>query len=279
MEHAARIRSADQFHSVEIGFLNYNSPKFLDSVKTSVDAGISKIVVVPYFLVPGKFVKVDLPEQIREAEQAFPGIDFVIAEPLGNDARMAEGVIDLSRSAVPSEETDGWTHNAREAAALCKHRSYCPLYESDLCKTRDFVATVKSSGNFVPNQDATKQRSLLLMVHGSPRETANKPMYEVLEHIRSYGAFELADAGFMECNEPDIPTAIQSMVERGAKEIVAVPYFLHPGNHTANDLPELLRAAHAKYPEVGFYLSEHLGRSPKITEILFDRANSAINKK
>ena len=114
--------------------------------------------------------------------------------------------------------------------------------------------------------------ALLVLVHGSPRMTANAPMFEVLEVIRRRGDYPIVEAGFMECNEPDIPTAIESCIALGAAEIVAVPYFLHTGNHVAEDLPSLLEEAQARHPEVRFRLADFLGRAPQLTEVLLARA-------
>ena len=113
--------------------------------------------------------------------------------------------------------------------------------------------------------------ALLVMVHGSPRPIANEEMFRVVEIVKQRGAFPIVEVGFMECNAPDIPTAIASCVSQGATEIAAVPYFLHTGKHVADDLPTLLEQARERYPEITFRMGEYLGRSPRLTEILADR--------
>jgi sirohydrochlorin ferrochelatase len=118
--------------------------------------------------------------------------------------------------------------------------------------------------------------ALLVLVHGSPNTAANDDMFRVLELIRGRGDYDIAEAGFLECNEPDIPSSIDRCVSMGADEVVAVPYFLHTGNHVADDLPTLLEAAREKYPLVRFRLADFLGRSPLLTEILASRALEAL---
>ena len=113
--------------------------------------------------------------------------------------------------------------------------------------------------------------ALLVMVHGSPRPVANQEMFRVVEIVKQRGAFPIVEVGFMECNEPDIPTAIANCAAQGATEIAAVPYFLHTGKHVADDLPTLLEEARERYPEITFRMGEYLGRSPRLTEILADR--------
>ena len=118
------------------------------------------------------------------------------------------------------------------------------------------------------------KQALLVMVHGSPRPIANEEMFRAVEIVKERGVFPVVEVGFMECNEPDIPTAIAACAAQGATEIRAVPYFLHTGKHVADDLPTLLEAARERYPHLMFLMGDYLGRSPRLTEILADRIAS-----
>ena len=113
------------------------------------------------------------------------------------------------------------------------------------------------------------------MVHGSPRPESNLDMFEVVETVRRRGAFPIVEVGFMECNEPFISDAIEACVRRGAKRVIAVPYFLHPGNHVADDLPTLLEAAQERYPQVEFLMGDYLGRDSHIADVIVDRVKQA----
>jgi sirohydrochlorin ferrochelatase len=119
--------------------------------------------------------------------------------------------------------------------------------------------------------------ALLVLVHGSPRASANEPMHRVVELIRERGVYPIVEVGFMECNEPTIPEAVESCVEQGATRVIAVPYFLHTGNHVADDLPTLLEEAKRRYPEVEFLMGDFIGRAPELTDILLKRALAARN--
>ena len=115
-------------------------------------------------------------------------------------------------------------------------------------------------------------RSLLVMVHGTPRPTANAEMLRVVEDVRARGIFGAVEVGFMECNAPSIPDAIDALASQGATEILAVPYFLHTGTHVCDDLPTLLEEGKARHPGVVFRLGDYLGLSPVLTQILQERA-------
>ena len=119
------------------------------------------------------------------------------------------------------------------------------------------------------------QNSLLLMAHGSPRPESNNDLYRVADAVRERGVFRHVAVGFMECNQPDIPAAIDELAESGATEIVAVPYFLHPGNHVADDLPTILEDAQQRYPDIQFTMGDYLGRDAALEVVILDRAAQA----
>jgi len=116
--------------------------------------------------------------------------------------------------------------------------------------------------------------ALLVLVHGSPRPVANQDMFHVVEVVRQRSVFPIVEVGFLECNEPDIPTAIDACIAQGATEVIAVPYFLHTGTHVADDLPTLLEQAQERYPNIEFRMGDYLGRSERLTDILEDRVQA-----
>ena len=116
------------------------------------------------------------------------------------------------------------------------------------------------------------------MVHGSPRPIANEEMFRVVEEVERRDVFPIVVVGFMECNAPTIPDAIELCVLQGAEEVIATPYFLHTGTHVADDLPTLLEAGMKKYPKVRFKMGDFLGRSPALTDILESRLERAVSE-
>ncbi len=117
--------------------------------------------------------------------------------------------------------------------------------------------------------------ALLVMVHGSPRPVANEDMYAVVEVVRQRGVYPIVEVGFMECNAPSIPEAIDRCVAQGAERVIAVPYFLHTGNHVADDLPGLLEEAQGRHPAVGFLMGDYIGHDALIADVIRDRVTQA----
>lgn len=116
------------------------------------------------------------------------------------------------------------------------------------------------------------KEALLVMVHGSPRPVANNDMFAVVDVIRERGTYPIVEVGFMEINEPAIPEAIDRCVAQGAERVLAVPYFLHTGNHVTDDLPTLLEEAQSRYPQVEFLMGDYLGHDPLLVDVVAERA-------
>jgi sirohydrochlorin ferrochelatase len=121
------------------------------------------------------------------------------------------------------------------------------------------------------------KQALLVMVHGSPRPVANEDMYAVVDLVRKRGIYPIVEVGFMECNEPTIPAAIETCVAQGAQRVVAVPYFLHTGNHVAEDLPSLLEEAQARHKQVEFLMGDYIGHDALIADVIRDRVMQATS--
>lgn len=100
--------------------------------------------------------------------------------------------------------------------------------------------------------------SLLLMAHGTPRASANAPLYTLADILASRLNLANARVSYLDCNSPTIPQGIEQLVASGAKRIIALPYFLHLGRHVAEDLPEIIAEAQAKHSNTLIHLAHHL---------------------
>ncbi|HYH09146.1 MAG TPA: sirohydrochlorin chelatase [Thermoanaerobaculia bacterium] len=115
--------------------------------------------------------------------------------------------------------------------------------------------------------------TLLITAHGSPRPEANEDIRRVVELIRDYAIVKI---GYLDCNQPDIPAAIDECVAAGAKSIAAVPYFLHSGKHFQRDVPELLEAGARKHG-VLIRFGDYVGHLPQIDDVLRDRVRAVTS--
>ncbi len=82
--------------------------------------------------------------------------------------------------------------------------------------------------------------ALVLIGHGSRLPYSKEIISKIAEKIKERDLYPIIEIGMMEFNEPTIPQAIKSAVEKGAKKITVVPVFLAHGNHTKRDIPKIL---------------------------------------
>lgn len=116
----------------------------------------------------------------------------------------------------------------------------------------------------------------LVIAHGSRNPALVAAHTEICERVASrVGDRATVRPAYLEITEPSIPDAIDTAVADGAEVVVLVPYFLHVGNHTLRDLPEILDDARGRHRGVELVLADHLGIDDRLVEITIDRAVTA----
>jgi sirohydrochlorin cobaltochelatase len=128
--HATRLRENGDAGVVEIGYLNYSEPPFAQTVERCAEMGVTRIIVTPYFLAPGYFVRVEMTKAIEAARAKHPGIEFIASAPLGFDEGLACAIIESAHSARTRET---WRGDMDRAAQSCRANRECPLYGSPGC--------------------------------------------------------------------------------------------------------------------------------------------------
>jgi sirohydrochlorin ferrochelatase len=126
--HAARLRL--EWPQVEVGYMNYSEPTFAEAVAKCEAQGATRIVVAPFFLVPGYFVTKSLPEHLAKAQADFPNLQFVVAEAIGFDERLADALIEAAAEPLGPGE---WRDDLAAAARGCRARPDCPMYGTPNC--------------------------------------------------------------------------------------------------------------------------------------------------
>jgi len=114
--------------------------------------------------------------------------------------------------------------------------------------------------------------AVLLIAHGSRRAEANADLDHVAEGLRARGRYPIVQPSFLELADPDIEAGGALCVERGAHEVILLPYFLSPGKHVVEDLTAARDRLAVRFPQVRFVLAEPLGRHPLLLDIVIQRA-------
>ncbi|MGH0033360.1 MAG: sirohydrochlorin chelatase [Myxococcota bacterium] len=120
----------------------------------------------------------------------------------------------------------------------------------------------------------TSRRTLLLVDHGSRRAEANALLERIADGLRRRTGDTVRTA-HLEIAQPDIGSAIDACAAEGAREVVVVPWFLGPGRHTTQDIPEQVARAGRRHPRLRLRIADPLGTDDALLDVLLSRAASA----
>jgi sirohydrochlorin ferrochelatase len=92
-----RLRAMNNaFESIEAAFLELAEPSIGNALQDQIDAGHTRIVVLPYFLAAGQHVQQDIPQQVALISQRHPHVNIQIAQHLGANPEMASMLLKLA---------------------------------------------------------------------------------------------------------------------------------------------------------------------------------------
>ncbi len=117
---------------------------------------------------------------------------------------------------------------------------------------------------------------VIIVDHGSRRGESNDMLLEVVRRFAAESHYKIVEPAHMEIAEPSVAAAFDRCVERGATRVVVMPYFLLPGKHWHQDIPNLTAAAAAKHPGVEFLVAAPLGLHPLIAEVIKSRVEHCV---
>ena len=112
----------------------------------------------------------------------------------------------------------------------------------------------------------------MLAGHGSRTRGFDRAMRRVEKALKLSRRYLDVRCGFLEAAEPSIPQAILECVQRGAKEVRVLPYFILGGKHVLKDIPALVALAAERHrPAAKIVLCPYLGYHPKIVSVVEER--------
>src|SRR5690554_3190256 len=100
--------------------------------------------------------------------------------------------------------------------------------------------------------------SVVLVAHGSRAGEANQAHLDLAAALDAR-IEPVVIGAFMELAEPSIADGIGRAVDAGASVVAVVPYFLHPGRHLRQDIPQMVADAAEARPDADIRLLDHFG--------------------
>ena len=125
-----------------------------------------------------------------------------------------------------------------------------------------------------------QNNALIIVAHGSRKTSSNEEVMALGEKVKSLldKDYMFVMTAFLEFATPSLEESMLSCIDKGASEIVILPYFLASGNHVTRDIPEVIQKTQSSHPQVKIILKEHLGSSSDMVRLLSSMAVSS-NKK
>ncbi|MEO0586020.1 MAG: CbiX/SirB N-terminal domain-containing protein [Planctomycetota bacterium] len=78
-----KLESARRYPIVEAAHMELAEPSIATAFDKCVQRGATKVLICPYFLLPGKHWSQDIPALAQEAAGKHPGVSFVVTAPIG----------------------------------------------------------------------------------------------------------------------------------------------------------------------------------------------------
>jgi sirohydrochlorin ferrochelatase len=116
-----------------------------------------------------------------------------------------------------------------------------------------------------------------LIAHGSRHADANADLVHVATALAQREQV-IVETAYLELAEPGIDASGARCVERGARRVVMLPYFLSAGVHVRRDLTRAREQLSERFPDVEFRLAEPLGRHPLLLDVVADRLREALSQ-
>jgi sirohydrochlorin cobaltochelatase len=178
--------------------------RIVDFARDCLVVGVSRVIILPLFLLPGVHVMEDIPAQVNLARQSIgaDGLEIIVAP---------------------------------------------------------FLGTYPAVGQLFGDRRSQLPDRTILLAHGSRREGGN----QIVEQLAL--ALDLEPAYWSV--SPSLTDRVTALVDRGAKEIGILPYFLFAGGIT-DAIGELVTQLEQQFPSVRINLAQPIGNSPALLTAL-----------
>ncbi|MGH1370945.1 MAG: sirohydrochlorin chelatase [Cellvibrionaceae bacterium] len=126
------------------------------------------------------------------------------------------------------------------------------------------------TSNHNPSDTLPDNRALIIMAHGSRRDSANTEFFELVKNIdqqsRSYGCIRPA------LLEQAPPTLLQAAEELPASitAIDVYPLFFNCGRHVEKDIPQQVSELIERYPSKTIRLLDYFGQSEQLAGLILN---------
>ena len=118
----------------------------------------------------------------------------------------------------------------------------------------------------------------MLVDHGSHVAQSNDVLFRVAVGLKRLTSWTIVEPAHMELSEPSIAMALAQCVAQGADLVVVFPYLLSPGRHVSVDIPRLVEAAAAHYPDLETRIAQPFGLHDLLLKVVIERVTQCLDQ-
>jgi sirohydrochlorin cobaltochelatase len=104
-----------------------------------------------------------------------------------------------------------------------------------------------------------KSPAIILFAHGARDPEWAQPFKKIKRALEARQPGVTVELAFLELMEPALADAVAKLANAGHPSITIAPLFMAQGGHLKNDLPKILDALRADYPETEITLLPAIG--------------------
>jgi sirohydrochlorin cobaltochelatase len=121
----------------------------------------------------------------------------------------------------------------------------------------------------------SSEPALLIVGHGSRDPRGAEEFQELVSLVRARAPMPV-EGGFIELSRPPISECVNSLRERGAREVSAVPLMLLAAGHAKDDVPATLVREKLTHPDLDFHYGRALGIRSELLELMDERISAVV---
>jgi sirohydrochlorin ferrochelatase len=97
---ASEVARRGGYSAVEAAFLEGGRPSLKEAVGALAERGLSRIVVIPYFLTLGLHLQRDLPRLVAEIQRLHPRLLIEVTPPLDTHPALIDALLDRAKESA-----------------------------------------------------------------------------------------------------------------------------------------------------------------------------------
>ena len=109
-------------------------------------------------------------------------------------------------------------------------------------------------------------RGIVLLAHGARDPEWARPFEAIRERVRAARPEYPIALAYLELMEPNLESAIATLVDEGAIGITVFPLFMAQGGHLKQDIPRMLEAIRVSHPRIPIALESAVGEVPQLLD-------------